>query len=265
MPELPEVDAAAARLRAALLGKRISRVRVHHAAQRRLLSDADAAALAGHRVSGVTRRGKHQLVHLADGSLIHIHFRMTGDWAIGPADAQQQPYARVEFELDDHTRVSLVDPRALSTVRWHPAGTTDPLPLLGPEATDAAFDGPALRAALVSRRVPIKVALLDQRVVAGVGNIYASEALWLARIDPRVTANRIGPLRATRLATAIRKTMARAIAIARREGVNGGYRASERFRVYDREGRNCPRCRALIRRTVQAGRSTYWCPGCQRR
>jgi formamidopyrimidine-DNA glycosylase len=264
VPELPEVAAAADRLRGALLGRRITRVRVHHAAQRRLLSDADAASLEGGVVSGVTRRGKHQLVELEDGSLIHVHFRMTGDWDIGHVDDPLPPYARVHLDLDDGGRVSLVDPRALSTVRRYAAGI-DPLPTLGTEATDPAFDAPALRAALASRRVPIKVALLDQRVVAGVGNIYASEALWLARIDPRVASNRVGPLRANRLASAIRQTMARAIALARRRTAGAGYRDSERFRVYDREGRACRRCGTTIRRIAQGGRGTFFCPGCQKR
>jgi formamidopyrimidine-DNA glycosylase len=157
--------------------------------------------------------------------------------------------------------VQLVDPRALATVRHVASGDVDAvLPELGLEATDPALDAEVLRTALRGRRAPIKVALLDQRVLAGLGNIYAAEALWRARIDPRVPAGALGARRLHRLADAIRETMADAMR------APGRYRdeAGVSLQVYDREGAPCPRCGAAVRRIVQAGRSTYFCPSCQR-
>jgi formamidopyrimidine-DNA glycosylase len=157
--------------------------------------------------------------------------------------------------------VSLVDPRALGGVSWHAPGQA-PVPRLGPDALDESFDATSLRAALRSRRAAIKPALLDQRVVAGVGNIYAAEALWRAQIDPRVVAASLGAVRAARLVDAIRGVLRDAL------GTPGRYQdgeALERLAVYGREGRPCLRCGAAVRRIVQAGRSTYFCAGCQRR
>jgi len=261
MPELPEVEAAVRVLRAAAVGRTIREVLTRHAAARRALPDDAAAALAGRRIVAVTRLGKHQAMALDDGSTLHAHFRMTGDWDVGPVDAPLPPHARVVLALDDGTRVVLVDPRALGSISWHAPGQA-PAPRLGPDALDDAFDAPALRAALRTRRAAIKPALLDQRVVAGVGNIYAAEALWLARIDPRVPAASLGPARAQRLVAAIKAVMREAL------DAPGRYQdgeAVERLHVYGREGEPCTRCGAAIRRIVQAGRSTYFCGSCQRR
>lgn len=261
MPELPEVESAVRVLRAAVVGRTIRRLQALHAAARRALPDEVAARLAGRRIVAVARLGKHQVLTLDDGSTLHAHFRMTGDWEVGAADAPLPPHARVVLELDDGTRVALVDPRALGGISWHASGHA-PTPRLGPDALDDAFDAAALRAALRGRRTAIKAALLDQRVVAGVGNIYAAEALWWARIDPRVAAATIGPARAARLVAAIRAVMHEALA------APGRYQDGEalgRLHVYDREGAPCARCGAAIRRIVQSGRSTYFCAGCQRR
>ncbi|GLC28493.1 bifunctional DNA-formamidopyrimidine glycosylase/DNA-(apurinic or apyrimidinic site) lyase [Roseisolibacter agri] len=261
MPELPEVEAAVRALRAAVVGRTIRDAHTRHAAARRALPDDVAAALTGRRIVGVTRMGKHQALALDDGSTLHAHFRMTGDWDVGRADAPLPPHARVVLTFDDGVRVALVDPRALGGITWHAPGQA-PAPALGPDALDDAFDAAALRAALRTRRTAIKPALLDQRVVAGVGNIYAAEALWVARIDPRVAAASLGPARAERLVAAIRSVMRDALE------TPGRYQdgeALERMHVYGREGEPCTRCGATIRRIVQAGRSTYFCGGCQRR
>ena len=260
MPELPEVEHAVRRLRPAVVGRRLAGVATHHATARRALPDAMAATLLGRRVTAVERLGKHQLLRLDDGQALHAHFRMNGDWAFTGAGDALPRHARVSLTLDDATAVHLVDSRALATVAIRPAGHADPA--LGPDATDPAFDEPALAAALRGRRAAIKPALLDQRVVAGVGNIYAAEALWRAAIDPRVAAARLGPKRRARLVDAVRATMADALADA------GRYQdgeALDRLAVYDREGQPCRRCTAPIRRVVQAGRSTYFCGSCQRR
>jgi formamidopyrimidine-DNA glycosylase len=183
---------------------------------------------------------------------------MAGDWLIDDASAELPRHARLVIELDDRRRVSLIDSRALSAAEW---GRGEPkLPPMGLEATDPSLDGAVLGATLARKRGPIKPALLDQRTIAGVGNIYASEALWRARIDPRRQASTLGAERLARLAEAIRETMRRAL-----EHPARYYSADEvRFNVYDREGRSCSRCGARIKRIVQAGRSTYYCPKEQR-
>jgi formamidopyrimidine-DNA glycosylase len=247
MPELPEVETAAGVLRAVAQGKIIATVQTLHRVHRRLLPPRTTRRLAGLRLNQVERRGKHQLLRLSDGSTLHVHFRMTGDWETGRTSDPLLPYARVVIDFTDGSRAVLTDPRALSTVTLHGPGI-DPLPALGPDAIDPAFSAAYLAEALAKRRIAIKPALLDQRVVAGLGNIYATEALWRARIDPRRIASALNRRDLGRLVTAIRTVLAK----------------GEPWRVYDREGRRCHRCGSTVERITQAGRSTYWCPGCQR-
>src|SRR5918911_1076829 len=162
MPELPEVEHAARTLEAAVRGNRIERLRLLHPSLGRRLPTDQAARLSGRVVLRVERRGKHQLLHLDDGSVLHVHFRMTGDWEIGQVTKQDAPFARAVLDFDDGTRVSLIDPRALATLALHDSAST--LPELGPEPSDAAFTAEALGAAFARRRGPIKPALLDQRI-----------------------------------------------------------------------------------------------------
>jgi formamidopyrimidine-DNA glycosylase len=247
MPELPEVETAAGVLRGVAQGKMIASVETLHRSHRRRLSPRSARRLIGARVEAIQRRGKHQLLRLDNGSTLHVHFRMTGDWEAGLTRDPLPPYSRVVLNFTDGSRVALTDPRALSTVALHGPGI-DPLPTLGPDATDAAFTAELLAAALAKRRIAIKPVLLDQRVVAGLGNIYATEALWRARIDPRRVASSLDRRSLARLVTAIRTVLAK----------------GEPWQVYDREGLSCHRCGTTVERITQAGRSTYWCPGCQR-
>jgi formamidopyrimidine-DNA glycosylase len=207
----------------------------------------------------VERRGKYQLLHLDDGSVLLAHFRMTGDWSIGRVRESDAPYARAVLELDDGTRVTLADSRALATLTLVD-DVSAALPVLGPEPDDASFTPQTLAALLSRRRGAIKPVLLDQRVVAGLGNIYAAEALWTARISPRVTAHSLGPARLARLVRAIHQVLRRAPA-ARYSAARSG----SRWNVYDREGLPCRRCGHGVRRIVQAGRSTFYCPFCQKR
>ena len=260
MPEQPEVERAAERLRAVIVGRRLRRVVPLHPSLQRALPSADAASLAGRVVARVDRRGKHQLLALDDGRTLHAHFRMAGDWEFRQAADPLPPYARAVLELDDGTQVVLVDPRALATLQLVDAPSL--LATLGPEATDPALTEHALRDALSTRRGPIKPVLLDQRVLSGVGNIYAAEALWHARIDPRAEARRLGLRRVARLLDGIRTALAL--------GADSGARYAsgqpvQTLAVYGREGEPCARCGGTIRRLVQAGRSTYFCPRCQRR
>ena len=260
MPELPEVEAASRKLRSAAVGRRIVSLRMLHPSLRAALPARRLRLVAGRRIEGVERRGKHQLLLLDDGRAIHAHFRMAGDWHIGPAKEPMPKFARAALELSDGIRVSLVDPRALSTVKLHDAGELA-LPTLGPDPADPSFDAAFLKRALAKRRGPIKPALLDQRIASGVGNIYAVEGLWIARIDPRAPSSSLGPTRLARLVDGIRQ------ALALGESSAGRYSDGDAtgLEVYGREGEACSRCGGRIRRLVQAGRSTYFCPGCQRR
>ena len=256
MPELPEVERAARRIRRAVVGRAILAARVFHPALRRGVSPRALASLRGHRIVAVEQRAKHQLLVLDDGRAIHAHFRMAGDWSVDRGGAELPRSARAAIELDDGSRLLLVDPRALSTIAILPRGAT-PFSALGPDPFSPEFDD-ALAAALARRRGPIKPALLDQRVAAGVGNIYAAEALWEAEIDPRRSSSSLGGEEVHRLADAIRTVL-------RRGRASGGrYRDGDaRFRVYGREGEPCARCGTPIARIAQAGRSTSFCPRCQ--
>ena len=260
MPELPEVEAASRILRSAAVGRTIVSLRMLHPSLRSALPARRLRAVAGRRIDRVERRGKHQLLLLDNGRVIHAHFRMAGDWHVGRTGEALPKFARAVLDLSDGTRISLIDPRALSTVKLHDAGELA-LPSLGPDPADPAFDVSFLKGALAGRRGAIKPALLDQRVASGVGNIYAAEGLWIARIDPRATASSLGPVRLARLIAGIRQALAAGEASAGRysEGDASG------LEVYGREGEPCSRCGGRIRRIVQAGRSTYFCPGCQRR
>ena len=254
MPELPEVERAVVELRRHVVGRTILAVEIHHPSLRRRLAPKQRRALVGARIVGVRRRGKHQLIDLEDGRVLYAHFRMTGDWAAGSAAATAR-YPRATLRLDDGSAVVLDDPRALSTLVLREPGD-NPLEAIGPEADDPALAPADLAAAFARRRAPIKQVLLDQSVLAGIGNIYASESLWRSRIDPRRPASSLHMKEVARLLAAIRAVLRKASGT--RYTDDGG-----RFDVYDREGRKCRRCGKPIVRMVQGGRSTYWCPNCQ--
>jgi|SRR5687768_14406889 len=260
MPELPEVEEAMQRLRAAVEGKTIAMARAHHPAIARQFPDSTARRLRQQRIVRVERRGKHQLIHLSSGAVIHAHFRMNGDWLLTTTDIPPDRFTRASIELTDGTRIELNDRRALSALSLHKKGE-NPLPSLGVEANDAGLDGAYLREALRSRRGPIKPALMDQKVVAGLGNIYAAEALWRAKISPRASASSVSRARLDRLAAAIHSVLE---VENRPPGRYTDTEGRDRFEVYDREGEPCSRCGTAIRRIPQAGRSTYFCPRCQR-
>lgn len=257
MPELPEVERAARVLRRAVEGRTLTAVRLLHPALQRRVDPRVLRALRGATIARVERRGKHQLLHLADGRVVHVHFRMNGDWVVDRSSDPLPRFARATLVFVDGRRVVLDDSRALSTFDVHPADAP-PAFALGPEPNDDALTAETLGAALASRRVAIKVALLDQRVIAGLGNIYTAEALWRARIDPRASAASLDARDRGRLIAAARAVIARATGARYTDG------AGSRLDVYDREGRPCRRCRTPIERLVQAGRSTYFCPRCQR-
>ena len=256
MPELPEVEAALEVLRTRARGRTIVRMRVLHPALRRRIKPAQLRALVGARIGRVERRGKHQLLHLDDGRIIHAHFRMNGDWMLAETGAELPRFARAVLDFDDGSALVFVDSRALGTIDVHPAGVELDLGL-GPDAADPEWTAEQLAAALAPRRGPIKPALLDQRLVAGLGNIYAAESLWRARISPFAPCNTLSGAEVSALRKAIDAVIVRAT----------GSRYTDddtvALDVYDREGLPCRRCRTTIERVVQAGRSTYYCPHCQ--
>ena len=262
MPELPEVEYAATIARRIAGGRTITSVRVLHPSQRRSLPARDAKSLVGDRIVDVRRRGKSQRFALASGRVLLVHFRMTGDW-LAPGTGVLPRTVRAVFTFDDGTSLALDDPRALSVLSLHNEAAPDDR--MGPDALDPDLRAADLADRLAPRRIPIKVALLDQGIVAGIGNIYASEALWRARIDPRIPANRVKPDRLPALLRAIRATLNAALKRQQRYyGSGEDWSRASRFAVYDREGEPCRRCRTPIKRITQAARSTYFCPKCQK-
>ncbi len=256
MPELPEVEAAMIVLRRRAKGRTIARLKLLHPAFQRRLSPARLRTLAGARVDRVERRGKHQLLHLDDGRILHAHFRMNGDWEFGKVGDELPRFARAVLDFTDGTRIVFVDARALGTIELHNAGTALDLGL-GPDAADSAWTAEQLGVALAVRKGPIKPVLLDQKLIAGLGNIYAAEALWRAKIDPRTPGNALTAARV--------KTLRKAIAFVLKRATGSRYTddSTVDLDVYDREGLACRRDGTSIERITQAGRSTYFCPRCQ--
>jgi len=248
------------RLRSAIEGRTISTVRTLHPALKRQLPAAKVRRVRNQRIDRVVRRGKHQLIHLENGSVLHAHFRMNGDWLVSRTSEPLDKFTRAAIDLTDGTRIELNDRRALSALTLHAPGS-EPLPKLGIEANDRSLDAAYLRQSLAKRRVAIKPALMDQSVVAGLGNIYVAEALWRGRISPKAIASTVSMSRLSRLAGAIHAVLEEEN---RPLGRYTDKEGMERFEVYDREGKPCSRCSSAIRRIVQAGRSTYYCARCQR-
>lgn len=237
----------------------IASVKAIHPALKRKLPPAHSRLAKGERIKSIERRGKYQLLHLDSGDTLVVHFRMNGDWEIETATDPLDRFARAVIELTDGTRVSLVDRRALSSITLDKEGSSS-LPRLGREASDKSLDADYLLGALKKKKIAIKPALMDQSVLAGLGNIYAAEALWEAELDPRTPAAKVVGVKLEKLVAAIRLVLGPR---KRRPGRYTATRGVSRFAVYDREGQTCRRCGGTIERIVQAGRSTCFCPDCQ--
>jgi formamidopyrimidine-DNA glycosylase len=275
MPELPEVEHAARTLRRLALGRRIERAVTDPRARRLFRPDGPAAvarALQGARLAEVARHGKQLLLALeSTGGLLGLlsHLGMTGKWTGGPA-APPTAHARLSLLLDDGTALHYDDPRMFGRLRLVPGADFSAVPevaALGPDPLLHGIDAAALAAGLAATRRPVKVALLDQRLLAGVGNIHAAEACWRARLDPRRRADRLSRVEVAALARALRASFS--YALAKLDGPQIEYLeegGDNPFHVYDREGARCrhPGCGGEVRRIVQAQRSTFFCPGCQR-
>ncbi len=260
MPELPEVEYAARIAREAVAGRTLERVRALHPALDRDGRVARAQAAVGRTLLDVRRVAKWQEFAFDDGAVLVVHFRMTGDWAVTDAAAEPPRHARLELAFTGERRLWLVDPRVLGCIEYRaPGAPADDR--VGPDAHDPALTPASLRARLARRGVAIKQALLDQAIVAGLGNIYAAEALWHARIHPATPASSLSLARVARLLDGIRWTLGEALADPGRQAYG---ESLDRLSVYDKAGRPCPRCGAPVRRMVQGQRSTYWCARCQR-
>jgi formamidopyrimidine-DNA glycosylase len=275
MPELPEVEIAARNLRRWAEGRRVEAVEADPAA-RRLFRPGSAAGfvrgLAGRSVESVRRVGKQLLVTLSGTPPLGVvsHLGMTGKWVRREPGDPLPSHSRARLLLEDGAVLHYRDPRLFGRLRLVPGARFEEVPevaALGPDPLEEGVDPDRLAAALSRTRRPVKVAMLDQRLLPGVGNIQASEALFRARLDPRRRASSLSRAEVRRLAGAVMASVKEAIA--REDGPEVAYveepGAENPFAVYARDGERCPRCRrSRIRRVVQAQRSTFYCPRCQR-
>jgi formamidopyrimidine-DNA glycosylase len=274
VPELPEVETIRSALVPALEGRQLERVSI---LDPRLTApyppDAVAAALTGDRVVRVGRRGKYVVVELSSGRHLLVHLRMTGSFRLHRnGSLEEDPYRRAVVRLDDGSDVTYRDVRRFGTWTLLEEGELE-LYLgkrLGPEPLERGYTSRRLGDALRGRRAPIKSALLDQRTAAGVGNIYADEALWCARIHPLRPAGSLDAVTVGRLHRCLRAALRRGIdrqgATLRdyRDPTGAAGSMQDEFKVYGRRGEPCRRCRGTIERLVVGGRSSFYCPRCQR-
>ena len=282
MPELPEVETVMRGLQSRLEGRVSARAVAHRPDLRWHLPAGLADRLTGARVTGFRRRGKYILMRLAGGDSVLLHLGMSGRIVLTPMGSNTRPevtpHEHVVLETDDHWRLGFVDPRRFGSVDLVRTAQEDKhrlLAELGPEPLEPGFTTATLSTALAGKRTPIKAALLDQKVVAGLGNIYVCEALFRARLSPQRSAHTVPGARAERLVPAIRDTLREAIAAGgsslrdyvQPDGELGYFQHA--WKVYGREGEKCERCPGKpactgVRRITQSGRSTFYCPRTQR-
>lgn len=269
MPELPEVETVRRGLAATVVGRRVESVTVAEPRLRRPLAPAFADALAGRRIVGVGRRAKYLLLELDDAATWLVHLGMSGTLVVVPADAPVRRHTHVIATLDDGRTLRFHDPRRFGLMRVGPRAGLSELAALGLEPLDPAFSAAFLHATARRQRRAMKSLLMDQRVVAGLGNIYVNEILFAAGIRPGRRTSRLTRAEAERTVAATRRVLTEAIAM-RGSSIND-YRDDrgepgafqDTFRVYDRAGQPCPRCQTPIRRRVIIGRSSFYCPHCQ--
>lgn len=268
MPELPEVETTVRGLAKVLEGRRIARVEARRADLRRSFPKDLGQRLTGATVTGLGRRAKYGLIHTNRGDTMIFHLGMSGSWRIDHATLGKHDH--LLLETDEGTRLALNDPRRFGSVDLVPTGELDEWPAiaaLGPEPLD--LDARNLKRRLAGRTAAIKLLLLDQSIAAGLGNIYVCEALYRARIHPKRSGGSLSIERLERLVVAIREVIAEAIEAGGStlrdfispDGELGYF--SKTFAVYDRDGEPCG-CGGTVKRFVQGGRSTFYCPRCQR-
>ncbi|NQW01868.1 MAG: bifunctional DNA-formamidopyrimidine glycosylase/DNA-(apurinic or apyrimidinic site) lyase [Rhodospirillales bacterium] len=276
MPELPEVETVRRGLAPVLLGHRLDRVQIRRADLRFPFPDGFGQRLTGRTVVTVGRRAKYLLIGLDDGTVLISHLGMSGSFRIyhdnpPPLDSHDHVIWRtsegVEVRYNDPRRFGFMELTTVAELATHKM-----LEKIGPEPVYPGLDGPALAARLRGRATPIKAALLDQHVIAGIGNIYVCEALFMAGISPRRKADSVRGRRADKLAAAIREVLLKAIAAGgsslkdhRQPSGELGY-FQHAFQVYGRTGNPCPVCASgvTIKQITQSGRSTFFCSQCQR-
>lgn len=272
MPELPEVETTVRGLEPLLTGERLARVATFRADLRRPFPIDLVQRMTGARVTGLSRRAKYGLIHTDRDDTLIFHLGMSGRWRTDGAEPEKHDHLLLETQSG--RRLYLHDPRrfgSVDLVAGDVAAGFAPFRALGPEPLTDALSAAYLAAALAGRRTPIKLALLDQRIIAGLGNIYVCEALNLTGIAPTRAAGDIGRDKLAALVTAIRAVLDAAIAAGGstlRDFLHPdgalGYFANE-WRVYGREALPCPCARGgTVQRIVQGGRSTFFCPQCQR-
>jgi formamidopyrimidine-DNA glycosylase len=288
MPELPEVETVRRGLAPAMEGARFAKVEVRRGDLRWPLPKGFAQRLDGKTVEGLGRRAKYLLADLSSGEVLLMHLGMSGSFRVGK-DAKPGVYYHerskstahdhIVFHMSNGATVTFNDPRRFGSMKLVLRAKLDQEPLLrslGPEPLGNEFDAAMLAKACVGKKTSLKAALSDQRVVAGLGNIYVCEALFRAQLSPKRRASTIADRhgkpneRAERLVDAIKAVLGDAIEAGgsslrdhrRADGSLGDFQHN--FRVYDREGEPCPNCKGRIKRIVQVGRSTFYCPSCQK-
>jgi formamidopyrimidine-DNA glycosylase len=288
MPELPEVETVRRGLAPAMEGARLLKVDVHDRRLRWPLAKDFEKRLTGKTVEGLGRRAKYLLADLSSGDVLMMHLGMSGSFRVGK-DAKPGVYYHerskstahdhVVFHMSNGATVTFNDPRRFGSMKLVARAKLDQEPLLrglGPEPLGNEFDAAMLATACMAKKTSLKAALSDQRVVAGLGNIYVCEALFRARLSPKRLASTIADrngkpnARAGALVDAIKAVLKDAIQAGgsslrdhrRTDGALGDFQHS--FQVYDREGAPCPSCKDKIKRIVQTGRSTFYCPSCQK-
>ena len=265
MPELPEVETERARLEPVLAGRTLRSVKILDGRLTRPFDPRQVAGeLEGERVAGIERRGKYLVIRLESGAALLVHLRMTGGLRARPTT-----HERAVVELDDGTGIAYRDVRRFGTWLLLASAELDGYlsARLGPEPLGSRFTGSYLERRLEGRRAPVKALLLDQRIVAGIGNIYADEALWHARVRPSRPGGGLSPDEVRALRRGIRRALRRGIerqGATLRDGAYAGGTMQDEFRVYGRDGEPCPRCGTPIEKIRVAGRGTHYCPRCQR-
>lgn len=271
MPELPEVETTRRGLLPHVVGRRIGQVVVRNGSLRWPVPKDLRRRLEGEKVGDIRRRGKYLLFDMPAGHLL-VHLGMSGKLSIVPSGLAPKLHDHVDVGLEGNGTMRFTDPRRFGAVLWlaSPAESHTLLKGLGIEPLSPQFTGEALRALAKGRRVAVKQFLMNGRIVVGVGNIYASEALHQAQVLPTRGAGSISAARWKRVASAVRMTLEKAIAaggttlrdFASADGRPGYFQHD--FAVYGRQGKPCKRCKSKIRVIRQGQRSTFYCPGCQR-
>ncbi len=288
MPELPEVETVRRGLAPAMEGARFEKVEVRHRGLRWPIAKDFEKRLEGQKVEGLGRRAKYLTADLSSGDVLVMHLGMSGSFRVGHDSrpgvyyherSKSTAHDHVVFHMSNGDTVTFNDPRRFGSMKLVPRATFEHEPLLrdiGPEPLGNEFDAAMLAHACAGKKTSLKAALLDQRVVAGLGNIYVCEALYRARLSPKRQASTIADrtgkpnARAVALVEAIKAVLQDAIKAGgsslrdhrRADGSLGDFQHN--FQAYDREGQPCPHCKGTVKRIVQTGRSTFYCPSCQK-